>query len=215
MYEPTTCGSADVVEVACYTDERGMSYDENDDLVSAVPFSIRSTLVCGTAGKTPTQIDAKVRNRLMNGEQGAVERKLGAILAGSAVSLSMLDTWITAVVAELETYLYYTMRYGNIGVLHMPIRMASYVGDDLVFKDGNVFRTKMGTLVSFGEYPDDGTIYITGQVYLWRSAEIVTTPMDRASDWLANQYKVMAERDFAVAYDCLAASAVFDWGAVS
>lgn len=215
VYEPVTCGSSDVVHVACSGSERGMTYDENDDLVTATPFVVRATLQCGMAGKTPAQIDAKVRNRLMNGEQGSVEREVGSILASSAVSLSVLDTSLNDVVAELETYLYYTMEYGNVGCLHMPIRMASYASDDLIVKDGSVYRTKLGTVVSFGAYPDDGTVYITGQVALWRSAEIITTPMDRASDRLANQYKVMAERDFAAGYDCIAASAVFDWGAIS
>jgi len=215
VYEPVTCGSSDVVQVACSGTESGMSYDANDDLVSAKPFVVRATLQCGMAGKTAAQIDAKVRNRLMNGEQGSVEREVATILAGDAVSLSVLDTHIGDVVGELETYLYYTMEYGNVGCLHMPIRMASYVGDDLIFKDGNVYRTRLGTVVSFGAYPDDGTVYITGQVALWRSADIVTTPMDRASDWLANQYKVMAERDFAASYDCVCASAIFDWGAIS
>ena len=216
VYEPVTCGSSEVVHVACAGTERDMTYDANDDLVSATPFVVRATLQCGMAGKTPEQVDAKVRNRLMNGEQGSVEREIGSILAASAVSLSVMDTSIKDVVAELETYLYYTMEYGNVGCLHMPIRMASYAGDDeLIVKDGNVYRTRLGTVVAFGAYPDDGTIYITGQVNLWRSDDIVTTPMDRASDRLMNQYKVMAERDFAAGYDCIAASAVFDWGALS
>ncbi len=63
----------------------------------------------------------------------------------------------------------------------------------------------MGTVWAFGGgYPDDGTIYISGQPTVWRSSDVFVAPASGAFDRLTNQYNMIAEREYAVAYDCLA-----------
>ena len=63
----------------------------------------------------------------------------------------------------------------------------------------------------------DGTdaIYITGQVTIWRDPEIQMPPLEQTFDRTANQWRGLAERAYAAAYDCGAAAAPFEYGAVS
>ena len=215
-YLPETCGRTRTYPVDCPADvdPPTKTFDPNDDLIDADPFVVYASLQCGASGFTAAELEAKVRRRYANGEQSGVESEFGDILAAAADPLTAPDpSSIESVVGELEQWLYGSgANYGNIGYLHAPIRVmahAAFAG--MLVQDRNLWKTQMGTIWVFGGgYPDDGTIYITGQVTLWRADDIVVPPVDQTFDRATNQYKLVAEREYAAAYDCAAASAVFD-----
>lgn len=217
-YDPVSCGVAYVYPVECDDTPPAKTFDPGDDSVEAAPFLVYASLACGSAGYTPAELEAKVRRRLAAGEQSAAESALADVLAADA-SLAALtstdDTSIVAAVAELEQWLY--EQYGYAGVLHAPVRAAAHAMDHgLLVRDGPVWRTAMGTAWVFGGgYPDDGLAYITGQVTVWRSTDVTVPPAAQVLDRATNQYALLAEREYAVGYDCVAASVPLDLGAPS
>lgn len=219
-YEPVTCGFARTYETMCHTDERLASkvFDENDDWINRDSFVVYSSLVCGSAGKTQEELRTKVLRRLANGEQSQAETALNTIMATAGTALTPPGTTIADTVGELEQWLYGTgpgdQRYGNCGYLHASPRMLSYAMDaELVHPDGPMLRTRMGTYWVFGGgYQDDGRIYISGNVSVWRSPDVLVPDISQTLDRTTNQYYVVAEREYAVSYDCVAAYATYNWG---
>lgn len=217
QYEPVTCGFARHYPIECpvgVTPESKM-FDPADPLTVADPFVVYATYQCTSVGHTAAELEAKVRQRLANGEQTIAESALADILAAGATPLVAPDpTSIESVVGELEEWLYgiATANYGAVGYLHAPARFAAALAfAGLLVKDGPVYRTQMGTVWSIGGgYPDDGTIYISGQTTVWRSVDILVPPVRETFDRATNQYLAIAEREYAVAYDCVAASATFE-----
>lgn len=223
-YEPVSCGSARLYDTDCPTGRTPTPkvYDTGDELVSAASIVIYATYQCGAAGHTGQQMQDKLLRRLANGEQSAAERALGvqlaaAVTADGTVLLAPDPTSITSVVGELEQWLYGggagEAGYGNIGYLHVPFRLSAYL-DPVVFRDGAFWRTRVGTRVVIGDYPD-GEIYISGHVTVWRSPEVMLPPAEQVLDRTTNQWRGLAEREYAIAWDCHAAVAAFDYGAVS
>lgn len=215
-YDPVSCGFARLYPVECPADVVPVEkmFDDADSIITAEPFVAYATYVCGAAGYSAAELEAKVARRLANGEQTIAESAMATVLAAGAVGLAAPDpTSIESVVGELEQWLYGIngAAYGNVGYLHAPVRFepyASFFG--LIQKDGALLRTHMGTIWVFGGgYPDDDTIYISGQVTVWRSPDVVIPPALQGFDRQLNQYNLLAERDYAVAYDCVAASAEF------
>jgi hypothetical protein len=217
-YEPVSCGVAHTFPVECDTTPPEKVFDPGDDWVDAAPFLVYASLACGSAGHTPAELEGKVRRRLAAGEQTQAEAALADVIAADpalAVLTSADDGSIVAAVAELEQWLY--ERYGYVGYLHAPPRAAAYAMDHgLLLRDGPVWRTAMGSVWVFGGgYPDDGLIHITGQVTVWRSPDVQVPPAGQVFNRTTNQYALLAEREYAVAYDCLAAQVPLDLGAPS
>jgi hypothetical protein len=86
-------------------------------------------------------------------------------------------------------------------------------------RDGRTARTPFGSIWVFGGgYPGTGPglpsggafIHITGQISAWRSAEPEIYPVDQVMDRATNQRLLLAEREWAVAYDCFNGRAAFD-----
>jgi hypothetical protein len=207
----------------CHTDERlgNKTFDPNETPITREPFVIYSSLACGSAGKTSADLETKVRRRLANGEQSVAEAGMATILATGATPLVAPGVTLTDVVGELEQWLYGTdttapadAQYGNVGYLHASPRIAAHAMDaDLIVPDGPLLRTRMGTIWVFGGgYPDDGTIYISGNVTVWRAPDVFVSPPQQILNLATNQYHLIAEREYAVSYDCVAASAIYNWG---
>lgn len=212
-YEPVSCGVAHTFPVECDDTPPEKTFDPNDDVVDAAPFLVYASLTCGSVGHTPGELEDKVRRRLAAGEQTQVEAALADVLSADATALTAPDpTAVASVVGELEAWLY--ARYGHVGYLHAPVRAAAAAQEaSLLLRDGPVWRTAMGTIWVFGGgYPDDDTVYITGQVTVWRSPDVQVPPAGQVFDRVTNQYALLAEREYAVAYDCVAASAGLDLG---
>lgn len=215
-YDPVSCGVAHSYPVDCDDTPPEKTFDPGDTLVEAEPFAVYASLTCGSAGYTGAELETKVRRRLEAGEQSAVESALADILAANATVLASADdTSVVAAVAELEQWLY--ERYGHVGFLHAPVRAAAYAMDaGLLVRDGPLWRTAMGTVWVFGGgYPDDDTLYISGQPTVWRSPDVQVPPAAQTLNRTTNQYYLLAERVYAVAYDCVAASVPLDLGAGS
>lgn len=219
-YEPVSCGYSRIFDAVCHTDQPAQSKisDEDEDWITADPFVVYATLLCGPVGHTEEEFSTKVQRRLANGEQTSVEAAMAAILLAGAVPVTPPGITLTDTVGELEQWLYgiqpADQGYGNVGCLHASPRISAYaMNEDLIVQDGPLLRTRMGTVWSFGGgYPDDGTIYISGQPTFWQSSDVFVSPPSQVFHQESNQYHMIAEREYAVAYDCLAASATFNWG---
>jgi len=223
VYEPVSCGFARSYATLCHTDARiaNKTFDPNETPITRESFVVYSSLACGSAGKTSTELEAKVRRRLANGEQSVVEAGMATILAAGATPVIAPGTTLADVVGELEQWLYGTdatapadAQYGNVGYIHASPRIAAHaMNAALIVSDGSLLRTRMGTIWVFGGgYPDDGTIYISGNVTVWRAPEVFVSPPQQILNKNTNQYHMIAEREYVVSYDCVAASATYNWG---
>jgi len=221
-YEPVSCGFSHIYPANCHTDRprETKEFDEDNDLITALPFVVYATIQCGTVGHTRAEMESKVLRRLANGEQTSAEAGLADVLAADPTLVTLTPPGITLsdTVGELEQWLYglqpADMNYGYVGCIHASPRIATYAAEeDLIVQDGALMRTRMGTVWSFGGgYPDDGSIYITGQPTVWRSSDVFLPDSIQTIDRDLNQYMLVAEREYVVAYDCLAAVATYNWG---
>lgn len=215
-FRPIGCGSAHVYPITCPTDDPAdKTFDPEDAYIEADSSAIYATLECSRVGTTPAEMEARVRERLATGEQSGAERLMAASLAAGAVPLVAPDeTSIRSVLGELEEWLYGDdgAAYGYVGFLHTPMRFANYLGaNGLLIAKGPLWTTHAGTVVVFGGgYPDDGTIYISGNVTVWRAADVNVPPAQDTWNQATNVFELLAEREYAVAYDCAAASATFE-----
>lgn len=224
-YDPVSCGIAHTYAAACHS-ETSKSFDASADSVTREPFVVYSSLVCGSAGTTPATLEERVRRRLALGEQTVVESAMAAVLAAGVVAdgtaLIAPGTTLHDVIGELEQWLYGSdalpvpadAQYGAVGYLHASPRIAAHaMAASLLVPDGPLLRTRMGTIFVFGGgYPDDGVIYVSGNVTVWRSPDVFVPPPKQTLNQGTNQYYVLAEREYAVSYDCVVASAIYDWG---
>ncbi len=225
-YDPVSCGGAHRLAMDCLEpdpeDRPVKTFDPADPWITGVPFVTYASLTCGSVGYPGDTADTKVRRRLANGEQSQVEQELGAILVANADNVISGDpTRLSAVTGALEQWLYGggvgEQGYGNVGFLHLPFRYSTQTALlDLRREDaGGRWRTKVGTVVVFGDYPDDGSIFITGHVTTWRASEPAVSPRAQVLDRTTNQLYMLAEREWVIAYDCAAGVATFTGEGVS
>jgi hypothetical protein len=223
-YITPLCTLPNGYQVACTPGSKSLT--NTTSLIIGQPFVVIADLVCGTVGRTEAEFRQMAMNKLVVGEQAVVEMIFsnGAVgaapsLANNAANLPMLTpaTSIDMAIGELEGWLY--ARYGSVGIIHVPISAANYVYSDFhVYKDGGVWKTQNGTLVSFGNYsgnaadgttPTTGhtTFYITGQMAIWRApdSDVFISPYDASVNTTTNQVAMYAEREYVLAYECLGA----------
>lgn len=209
------------------------------DQVETGSFAVLSTLVCNAVGYSLEEFRTKVRRQLEGGEQGAVERAFwtGEDFEGNALDvLNLQDTAtaifppdtdsITTVLATMENWLYLTQGYGYAGYVHAPMMVAPYAAEaGLVVLENpsspNTSRrlTPNGSVWVFGGgYPGTGAdgasgwaggafLHITGQTNVWRSSDVAVYD---AFERETNQRMLVAERAYAVSYDCHNARAEFN-----
>lgn len=223
-YVPNSCGGAYAYGVTCYGGDNPSPekpHDPDNDEVTTGVFAVLSTLNCGAPGYTLEEYSAKVLRRLESAEQAAVETALwsGLDLEGNSLEILTLDGQavavdsgydpglITDVVGALERYAYTEQEYGFQAYIHAPIEVAAFAAEaGLVQNDGNRKVTPLGSVWVFGAYPS-GSVIITGQTTVWRAAE---TQVYNAFDQATNEVLLVAERTYAVGFDCLAGRAEFD-----
>lgn len=237
-YVPVTCGQAHPYPIGCYdglveVPDEGKPRDPDNAEFEARPFMVAASIECGTVGYTSAEDTARVRRRLEAGEQGAVEfafwtgldRNGNSLdiehLAGSAEDLTVADELdIIEVVAVLEDYAYRAQDYGFTAFIHAPVSVNAHAAAaNLVVPDGPLQRTPYGSVWVFGGgYPGTGDdlpsggafLHVTGQVTVWRAAEEHVYPVDQTMDRTTNQRLLLAEREYAVGFDCLNGRAAFD-----
>lgn len=221
-FRPVSCGSTYTYPISCPTDDPDEKiFDPDVEYIDADSTAVYATLECSRVGMGAAEMENLVRQRLASGEQLGAETLMAASLAAAAVVLvAPDDTSSSSAVGELEDWLYGAAgaAYGHVGFLHVPVRYATdFSRHGLLIAKGPVWTTAMGTIVIFGGgYPDDGRIYISGTATVWRAADINVPPADETWDHETNTFRLLAEREYAVAFECGAASVQFDPdGAVS
>lgn len=222
-YVPNGCGEAYAYPVVCDSTPPEKPVDGDDELIETGVFAVLSTLECTQVGYTEAELRTKALRRLEGSEQAAVERVLwgGLDLEGNALpgvrSLTDVDAAIpfpfdpddasiSEVVGALERYAYATQGYGFQAVIHAPIEVAAFAfSAGLVQMDGPRKVTPMGSIWSFGAY-ESGSAWITGQTTVWRSEISLASAFDRVT----NARLLLAERTYAVAFDCFAGRVSYD-----
>lgn len=235
-YIPVTCGPGRPYGVNCYGGEvaaPAKPLDSVDDATSAGVFLALATVACNAVGFTEAEYQTMARRRLANGEQGAVEEAFwtgldfedNALetggLAENAETVTIHDDLdMIHIVAALEDYAYRQQGYGNVAYIHAPVIANAFAAEaNLIVQDGPLQRTPYGSIWVFGGgYPGTGAsgaappaggtyLHITGQTTVWRSPE---ENVYSALDQNTNERLVVAERAYAVAYDCFNGRALFD-----
>lgn len=235
-YVPETCGTAYAYGVTCYdgttsppTEPPEKPSDGDADEIETGVFAVLSTLNCSAPGYTREELERKVRRRFDAAEQAAVERALwtGLDFEGNSLDIRSLDAaavespysaagaddirLLADVVAGLERYAYTDLGYGSVAYIHAPIEVATFAAEaGLAIPEGpgpNARKlTPLGSVWSFGAYPA-GEVIISGQTTVWRSPE---TSVYNAFDRITNEVLLLAERTYAISFDCFAARAAFD-----
>lgn len=224
-FVPVTCGEAYAYGVNCYVGEvssPAKPLDTDNAEVQSGVFVVLSTLECGATGYTTEEYRGKVLRRLEATEQAAVERAFwsGLDFEGNSLGILSLDAeavavptnydpaLITDVVGALERYAYTDQGYGGVAYIHAPVETAAFAAEaGLVLPEGpNRKVTPLGSVWSFGAYPA-GEVIVTGQTAFWHTPEIqVYDSFDR----ITNQALLIAERTYAVTFECFAGRAEFD-----
>jgi hypothetical protein len=230
QYETSLCDIPYGYPVLCQTNAGAGApvakvFTAANSTVSMIPFVVVASTLCGPIGRSEEDSTRLVVEKLKAGEQAVVEAVFSAgtffqapSLANNTPNATVLaaSANVDAAIGNLESWLY--ARYGPVGVLHIPIAAANFVvSNNHVRLDNGVWKTAMGTPVSFGNYanllPAGGAaaataFYITGQMTVWRTgdADIFVSPYDRSIDKVTNQVRRFAEREYAVGYECFAAA---------
>lgn len=228
-FVPDACAEGVAYGVTCYggdnpAPEKPLSGDP--DPVTTGVFVALTTIECNAVGYRLTEMRDKVRRDLEGTEQTTVEKALwsGLDLEGNDLGILVLDGpgtsvvpagydegLITDVVAALERYAYTDQGYGSPAYLHAPIEVAAFAAEaGLILPESNSpnarKRTPMGSVWAFGAYPA-GEIIVTGQTTVWRAPEIQVYD---AFQQTTNLRFLVAERAYAVGFECFAGRATFD-----
>lgn len=229
QYEISTCNLPIGYEVECQVDHNTKVIESGTSTITGAPFVVYSAIRCDTVGLVNWGEESVKRylfQQLVAGEQATVESifSTGLVaqypsLTSGSVNLGTAQGPVQAV-GMLESWLY--GRYGLRGVIHAPMLAAAYIkGAHLVEPDGNVYgggvwRTEVGTAVSFGNYAGTGPtgqaggnwLYITGQVAIWRTpdSDLFVPPMGQVINRATNVITTVMEREYVITYDCYSAA---------
>lgn len=227
------CEPAEIYDQTC-TVNPVKEYVEGSELMGADPFWLVARKRCGTVGRTPEEMSRAVREMLETSAQTLVESVVwdgaGGTLAGADPTLTGAGATIVtpaapgagAAIAALEAAFYAVSGYK--GTIHIntqgyaALDYANMIVPDLPGAPG-VLTTSLGSRWSIGAgygvtgpadvAPAAGHVwaFMTAPVHIWRS-EIMAREVRRTLDIAANQWDAIAERVFAVAWDCPAVFAV-------
>jgi len=229
QYEISTCSLPLGYQVNCQDSHASKTLESSVAIVSGGPFVVYSAIRCSAVGLVnwgTERVNKFLYDQLVAGEQAAVEN----IFSTSAFGLSPglggnpnvvnlgSAAGVVAATGALEDWLY--TRYGLPGVLHVPMEAAAYYkGAHLIEKESGVWRTDVGTAVSFGNYagtgptgqvPTTGTtwVYITGQVAIWRTpdSQLFTPTMGEVINRSTNVLTMVMEREYVLTFDCYVAA---------
>lgn len=225
-YEIGYCGLPLGYTVACQSGRAEKTLTNTSTLITGAPFIVYSAIKCSPVGNSAERTNGYLIDQLRAGEQAVVENlfSTGAnqinlgLQNAATVNLGTAPNVVNATSA-LEAWLY--ARYGLPGTIHAPAAAAAFFTNGHIVSQDNrgIWRTDMGTAVSFGNYAGTGPtgqaivagtawLYITGQVAIWRTpdSELFVTPYDQVLDRTHNVGTWVMEREYVVTYDCFAAA---------
>jgi hypothetical protein len=226
QYEIATCQLPLPYTVACQTDRSSKTLTATTTTVTGSPFVVYSAISCSMVGLTQERLSGFLMDQLRAGEQAVVENAFSSSSNGIAPGLANnpavvnLGTAVDVISAtgQLEAWLY--ARYGIPGIIHVPARAAAYFSNAYIIeKDQRIWRTDMGTAVSFGNYagqgptgqvPATGTtwVYITGQMAVWRTpdGDLFSPPIGEVLNRATNVVTSVMEREYVISFDCFVAA---------
>jgi hypothetical protein len=230
QFEETSCGTAYPYPINCDGEHPAKPTDAGDGIGLFPSFNVIAGMVCGALGYTEAEFRAKILQRLENGEQHAAELALWTgetpdgtpLLIPNLSDADVVDVsaevaydpeHLASVVSALEQWMYGEQGYNYTAFIHAPIGVAAWGNSfgELVIRDGNRFRTPAGSVWVFGGgYPADEGLRITGTTTVYRAAEPFVFPPDQTMDRVNNQRHLVAEREYAIAFECAAGSAEFN-----
>ncbi len=205
-WQPAPCTPALPYPAPCANTTPGpKTFYDAEDRRDATPFIVYWGTECGTIGADTT--DSLVRAGLAQGEGRAVEAEVWTLL--DAATNNGAARGLVDAVGHLEEEL--ANRVGALGLIHAPRRVAAYATHlNLVRWEGAVPRTPGGHAWVFGagydplrgNPPTDGVrLVATGPTTLWQGAVTTVGPI---FDHHTNRFLALAEREYAVGWDCAA-----------
>jgi hypothetical protein len=216
----------------CGTPPANKVFDTGDPIVTALPFRIYATLNCGSQGYRWQEFVDRVRTRLTAKEQQGVESAFWGTTAGdqdgwlqsndpvtAAPNATIITgspfTNIVTALGQLEQQI--DVCYGLPAIIHVtPDAVSHLANHHLIYEKGGIYYTYRGNKVSIGAGysglgpaaqaipAGGGWMYATGQVFIWRSPDILVPPPQETFNRTGNQQMLLAERDFAITAECCA-----------
>lgn len=183
----------------------------------AFPLHVYAPFECSPVAWTDQAATAKAYEKLIAGEEQAVERALMTGSAGNTPNLMGDATAITdaagtpaGTLAMLEDWIVST--YGGLGVLHVSRGAATVLaGADLIRESGTKMLTRIGTPVSVGSgYTNQapaGTAAAAGEFWAYMSPSLffyrgdVDTEVGATLDKRQNDLLATAFRTYVIGYD--------------
>lgn len=234
-YVADSCGVGHLYPPACLTPPYPtMATDAGDAQVTAYPFEVYASVICGSMGESVERAEEKARIRLQLNEQTQVERALwggGDSVAGIFPTLVLAampgyaalaaSANVTDAVSLLEQQ---GAGYGGPILIHARPRMAAYLGARGQIRQyasnvepRNLARTQLGSPVVFGKgYQGTGPagevvgasdeyMWASGRVVIWRGEPSVRLANAQGLNTTTNQRTVIVSRPYAVAVECFLA----------
>lgn len=217
-YQPDTCGIARLWEMNCVP-VTSKVFDTGVPTLTADPFAVYTSWLCGSLGYSPEEIRARLLTRLSLKEQRAVEQRLwqggGGVDgiftdAAEVTSLGQADC-TTDAVRMLEQALADNGVVG--GTIHARSGMSAYLASDhqIEHPRPNLMTTHLGTPLVFGQ-GYDGTgpsaapadsewMFATGRIVVWGS-ETIVPDIRETLNRTTNQWYAVAERVFMLTVEC-------------
>jgi len=215
------CGGGQIYDDACGVTPT-KEFVEGSDLMEALPFRVFAKKHCGTVGRTAGEMEAAVRQQLISAEQTVVESVIwdgGGVTGQSPTLTGSGATVVTpvaagagAAIAALENAAYQV--FGYQGVIHVNQQAyAALAYSQLLVRDGNLWRTPLGTALSFGAGYDvtgpAGVAPAAGFAYAFMTAgmdvrrtDIRVPDVMQTLDRINNQWEVEAIRAYAYTWEC-------------
>lgn len=232
-YLSDDCGTPRIYPGLCDLTPATKTFDPMGSTVKGLPYVAYQGLVCGSQTFDFATMERKVRARLASKEQTEAEMMLWGTTAGDDVSYFFAGAPATNITVNnlgasasivvglgvLEQQLA-SCYAGHPGIIHMRPKLAAFLSDryGAVRWDGTAWRTQRGNFVVFGDGysgigpgPDNPTattewMFATGRVVVWRSDQTDVPDPRQTFDRAANQYKLLAERQYVVAVECCIAA---------
>lgn len=219
-YQPDSCGIARLWPSAC-DPVTAKVFDEGVDTITADPFLVYTSWLCGSVGYTEEEIRRRLMTRLQLKSQRAVEERLWqgntglsltGLLPAAAVNLGAAGC-VTEAVRMLEQALADNAVAG--GIMHARAGMSAWAAQEHLIERprANLMTTPFGTSWSFGQgYDGSGPgadpattttewMFASGRVVVWAS-DVFIPPVREVLNRSTNQQYAIAEQVFLTTIEC-------------
>lgn len=236
------CGGSHLYPPACLTPPYpAFTADPGDGLVSAYPFVVYASEICGVMGSSDEEAVARATQRLAMGAQTSVEHALwgggdgvtGVFetlqAAGSVQTIGPATGGPVQAIGLLEQQAA-VRNYNGPLFIHARPRVAAYLAYRGLIRElakpTDFPQTHYGSRYVFGagysgELPDGtdptgtvDTMYVTGRIFLWRESKPwVMSPPDSLNR-TTNQRTIIVGQAYAMGVECLTAATAVTLAAV-